>query len=94
MLSSLLAFVVTLCCLVVTNVLLYVVCCSVQGRLQAVLRLCLLYVDTVAIGAWFVPSLRSARRRIRFKNKKEEEIKEKGQKTKVCSGKSNVLAGN
>ena len=45
--------------LVNTNVLLllYVLCCSVQGRLQAVL-LCLRYVDTavVALATWFVPS--------------------------------------
>ena len=37
--------------------LLYALCCSVQGRLKAVL-LCLRYVDTaaVAFGGWFVPS--------------------------------------
>ena len=36
--------------LVDTKVLLYVLCCSVQGRLKAVL-LCLRYVDSVAFGA-------------------------------------------
>ena len=41
--------------LVDTKVLLIVFCCSVQGRLKAVL-LCLRYVDTVAFEAWFVPS--------------------------------------
>ena len=41
--------------LVETKVLLYVLCCSVKGRLKAVL-LCLGYVrDNVAFGAWFVP---------------------------------------
>ena len=60
--------VVALCCLVDTNVLMYVLCCSVQGRFQAVL-LCLRYADTVvAIGDWFVPSLRSVRGS-KFKNK-------------------------
>ena len=42
------------CTLVDTNVLLlllYVVCCPVQGRLKAVL--CLGYVDNVVFGAWF-----------------------------------------
>ena len=39
--------------LVDTKVLLYVLCCSVQGRLKAVL-LCLRYVDTMAFGAWVV----------------------------------------
>ena len=39
--------------LVDTKVLLYVLCCSVQGRLKAVL-LCLRYVDTMAFGDWFV----------------------------------------
>ena len=41
--------------LVDTKVLLHVLCCSVQGRLKAVL-LCLRYVDTLAFGAWIVPS--------------------------------------
>ena len=44
----------------------YVLCCSVQGRLNAVL-LCLRYVDTVAFGAWFVPSW-CAQKKSRFKN--------------------------
>ena len=39
--------------LVDTKVLLCVLCCSVQGRLKAVL-MCLRYVDTMAFGAWFV----------------------------------------
>ena len=38
--------------LVDTNVLLYVFCCPVQGRLKAVL-LCLRYVDPVTIGFCF-----------------------------------------
>ena len=42
--------------LVDTSVLLlYVLCCPVQGRLKAVL-LCLGYVDNVPFGARFVPS--------------------------------------
>ena len=41
--------------LVDTKVLRYVLCCSVHGRMKAVL-LCLRYVDTVAFGTWFVPS--------------------------------------
>ena len=41
--------------LVDTKVLMCVLCCSVQGRLKAVL-LCLRYVDTMAFGPWFVPS--------------------------------------
>ena len=39
--------------LVDMKVLLYVLCCSVQGRLKAFL-LCLRYVDNMAFGAWFV----------------------------------------
>ena len=54
-----------------TRALLYVLCCSVQGRLQAAV-LCLLYVDAVVIGAWFVPSLRGVRRRSRLKKKQEK----------------------
>ena len=41
--------------LVDTNVLVFVLCCSVQGRLKAFV-LFLRYVDTEAFGAWFVPS--------------------------------------
>ena len=53
--------------LVDTNVLLllYVLCCPVQGRLKAVL-LCLRYVDTMAFGVWFV--LLGVQKKSRFKN--------------------------
>ena len=44
-----------------------------QGRLQAVL-LCLRYVDTVAIGAWFVPSWCAQKKQVK---KKSEEGKQK-----------------
>ena len=44
--------------LVNTNLLRYVLCCSVQGRLKVVL-LCLRYVVTVAFGDWFSPSWRA-----------------------------------
>ena len=55
--------------LVDTNVMLYVLCCSVQGRLKAVL-LCLGFVDTVAFGAWFVSSwCAQKKRQVRLKNK-------------------------
>ena len=53
--------------LVDTKVLLYVLCCSVQGRLKAVL-LCLRYVDTMAFGAWFV-LLGVQKKKSRFENK-------------------------
>ena len=43
----------------------HVLCCSVQGRLKAVL-LCLRYVDTMAFGAWFV--LLGVQKKSRFKN--------------------------
>ena len=67
--------------LVDTNVLLllYVLRCSVQGRLQAVL-LCLRYVDTVAIGAWFVPSWCAQKNQVQKRKKKEK--KRKKRKTK------------
>ena len=52
--------------LVDTEVPLYVLCCSVQGRLKAVL-LCLRYVDTMAFGAWFV-LLGVQKKRSRFQN--------------------------
>ena len=57
--------------LVDTNVLLYELCCSVQGRLKAVL-LCLWYVDTVAFGAWFVPAW-CAQKRSRLKKKQRKQ---------------------
>ena len=53
--------------LVDTKVLLYVLCCSVQGRLKAVL-LCLRYVDSTAFGAWFV-LLGVQNKKSRFKKK-------------------------
>ena len=53
----------TYCCIICTLLL-----CR-AGRLQAV-RLCLRYVDTVVIGAWFVPSLRGLRRKSRCKNER------------------------
>ena len=53
--------------LVDTKVLLYVLCCSVQGRLKAAL-LCLRYVDTMAFGACFV-LLGVEKKKSRFKNK-------------------------
>ena len=52
--------------LVDTNVLLYELCCFVQGRLKAVL-LCLRYLDTVVFGAWFVPAW-CAQKKSRFEN--------------------------
>ena len=48
--------------------LLHILCCSVQGRLKAVL-LCLRYVDTMAFGAWFV-LLGVQKKKSRFKNKR------------------------
>ena len=67
--------------LVDTNVLLYVVCCPVRGRLKVV-RLSLRYVERVAFRAWFV---RSYVRRIKA-----------GSKTKnfvvVCSSEAIWLA--
>ena len=74
MVACLLACVVVLWHLTDTNVLLYVRRCFEQGRLQVVL-LCLRYVDTVAIGTWFLPSLRSVRISIKFKNRKKKEEK-------------------
>ena len=53
--------------LVDTNVLLYVFCCSVKGRLKDVL-LWLRYVDTVAFGDGFVPSWRAQKIKNRFEN--------------------------
>ena len=56
--------------------------CSVQGRLQVVL-LCLRYEDTaVAIGAWFVSSLRGVYRRGGSKTNKQK----KKRKTKSVHG--------
>ena len=54
--------------LVDTNVLLYVLCCSVQGRLKVAVRT----VDTapVAFGAWFV----CAQKKRKFKNKKKNSV--------------------
>ena len=70
--SCLLAYVVALstrtyCCM-------YFVCCSVQGRLQTVL-LCLRvrYVDTVAIGAWFVPTWCAQKNQVQKQNKRKNE---------------------
>ena len=54
--------------LVDTNVLLYELCCSVQGRLKAVL-LCLRYVDIVAFSAWFVPAWCAHKKRIKAASK-------------------------
>ena len=54
--------------LVDTNVLLYEPCCSVQGRLKAVL-LCLRYVDTVPFGAWFVPTWCARKKKSKFEKK-------------------------
>ena len=54
--------------LVDTKVLRYVLCCSVHGRMKAVL-LCLRYVDTVAFGTWFVPSWCAQKKKSRFKRK-------------------------
>ena len=72
--------------LVDTNVLLYVLCCYVQGRLKAI-QLCLRYVDTVAIGAWFVPSSRCARRKKQVKKQRiKREKKQKEDKEKVYEG--------
>ena len=68
----------------------YVLCCSAHGRVQAVL-LCLRYLDTVAIGAWFVPSPRGVRRRFKTKTKTKrgkkrgEKIQEKNRKTMKIS---------
>ena len=53
--------------LVDTSVLPYELCCSVQGRLKAVL-LCLRYVDTVAFGACFVPARCAQKEKSRFEN--------------------------
>ena len=54
--------------LVDTNVLLlHELCRSMQGRLKAV-RLCLRYVDTVALGAWFVPAWCAQKKKSRFEN--------------------------
>ena len=47
--------------------LLHILCCSVQGRLKAVL-LCLRYVNTMAFGAWFV-LLGVQKKKSRFKKK-------------------------
>ena len=55
--------------LVGTDVLLYVCRCSMQGRLKADLLLFLRYVDTVAFGAWFVPSYGVRRRKAGSKTK-------------------------
>ena len=55
--------------LVDTNVLLYVLCSSVQGRRQALL-LCFRYVDTAAIGAWAVPSWCAQKKQVQKLNKK------------------------
>ena len=83
-----------ICCLVDTTMPLYVLCCSVQGRLQAVV-LCLRYVHTaVAIGAWFVPSLTSRcpqKKQVQNKNKTGKNEKEK--KTRDHSGKNNLPVG-
>ena len=46
--------------------LLYVLCCSVEGRLKPVL-LCLRYVDTMDFGTWFV-LLGVQKKKSRFKN--------------------------
>ena len=54
----------------------YVLCCSVQGRLNAVL-LCLRYVDTVVVGAWFVSSWR-----VQKKDTLKNKTKQKGKKLK------------
>ena len=51
--------------LVDTSVLPYELCCSVQGRLKAVL-LFLRYVDTVALGAWFVSAWCAQKKKSRF----------------------------
>ena len=61
--------------LVDTKVLMCVLCCSVQGRLKAVL-LCLRYVDTMAFGAWLVPSWCSA---------EEKQVKKKSFVVCLCS---------
>ena len=53
--------------LVDTNVLPYELCCSVQGRLKTVF-LCLRYVDTVALGTWFVLAWCAQRKKSRFEN--------------------------
>ena len=50
-----------------TNVLPYELCCSVQGRLKTVF-LCLRYVDTVALGTWFVLAWCAQRKKSRFEN--------------------------
>ena len=47
-----------------------------------VAALCLRYVDTVAIGAWFVPSWCAQKKRSRLKKNKTNEQKKK-QKEKV-----------
>ena len=63
-----------------TSILLYALCCSVQGRLKVVL-LCLRYVDT-----WLselVLCLRGVRGRSRFKNK----TKKKGKNNKMIAKK-------
>ena len=69
--------------LVNTNVLLllYVLCCSVQGRLQAVL-LCLRYVSTsVVIGDWYVVSWCGQKQVQNQNQKKEKKNKKRGKKT-------------
>ena len=82
--------------LVDTNVLLYILCCSVQGRLQAIL-LGLRYVDTaaVAIGAWFVPSWCAQKKKgskTKLNKKKGEKKKRKIKKQSWDrSGKNNFL---
>ena len=46
---------------------LYVLCCSVHGRLKAVL-LRLQYVDTAVFGTWFVPSWLAQKKKSRLNN--------------------------
>ena len=75
------------CTLVDTNVLLYALCWYVQGRLQAVL-LCLRYVDTVGIGARFVPS-GCAQKKSQGSKKKKKQKYEKKKQSRDRSGKNN-----
>ena len=55
--------------LVDTSVLLYELCCSVQGRFEGCCSL-VLVVDTVTSGAWFVPALCAQKRNWLKKTKK------------------------